>query len=155
MTKARFSEGDWRKPARAPRSEITPAAEAFLEWLVDPDRTGSQAEYARTNGHDPSTLTKWKKDELFIRAWEKRLAAMNVSPERTQSLMDIAHDIAQNGDAKDADRLKAVELYMRLVDKISPNRVVIEDSRSASDLSDEELASELEAQVIALRASDG
>jgi hypothetical protein len=81
-----------------------------------------------------ATLVNWKKTLRFRQAWERKLAEMNVSPERTQGIMDAAYVQALKGN------VKAMELYMRLVDKISPNRVVVEDKRGMAELSDEELA---------------
>lgn len=139
MTVPKYKDGDWRKPVRTNvRTDITEKQERFLDWLTDPERSGSQEQLAATLDLHYTTLSKWKTEALFVKRWEQRLRSMNVSPERTQLLMDRTFKIAQ--DAKDADALKAIELYMKLVDRISPQRIAIEVERPLSEMSPEELA---------------
>ena len=53
--------------------------------------------------------------------------------------------------ASDGD-VKAASLYLQYIDKFTPKRrVVVDDDRDAAGLSDEELASALEAEVRHLR----
>jgi len=112
---------------------LGPVQEAFLEWLVDPDpKKGSQAEWGRRHDVGATTLQRWKKNRVFRAELEKRLAQLNVSPDRLQAIVDTLHRQAVGGDTRSA------ELYMRYVEKLQPTRVVVVD-RSVSELSDAEL----------------
>lgn len=105
----------------------------FVEWLVDPDpKKGSQAEWGRRNGVSPQALSTWKKNRIFRGQLEKRLAELNVSPDRLQQIVETLHRQAVAGDTRSA------ELYMRYVEKLQPTRVVVVD-RAVSELSDAEL----------------
>lgn len=140
-----YPEGDWRKPNRKKRTEMLPGQAEFLDWLTTVDGRCTKAALAQQLGVSLSTLDNWRRDPIFVAEWEKRLSKLNVRPDRTQAVIDAMFEKAQSGD------VKAAELYMRLVDRLTPNRLVLEDQR-ASELSDEELAAELERQVQHLRA---
>ena len=74
---------------------------------------------------------------------------MNVHPERTQSVVDALYRQAAQGD------VKAATLYLQYIDKFTPKRrVLVEDERDASGLSDDELAAELEELIEELRSED-
>lgn len=109
----------------------------FIEWLCDPERSGSQREWAEQHEVAGSTLRRWKQDRWFKQAYEQRLAELNISPDRIQVVVDALHRAAAGGDTK------AASLYLQYVDRLQPKRVVIEDARVAG-LSDEELAAELQ-----------
>jgi hypothetical protein len=129
-----------------PRNEdgLTAQQAEFLEWLVDPQRQGSQSAKARELGLSPPTVVEWKRNIFFRKAWDKKLAELNVSPERTQNVMEAAYAEAIKGN------VKAMELYMRLVDRISPNRVVVEEKRPVSEMSDGELAAKAREHLLLL-----
>lgn len=156
---AKYAPGDWRKPNRDQHpTELTEKQKIYLDWRTDAEvqsERPTKMSIAAELGVNPSTLAKWEKTPLFIAEWNKRLAEMNVSPERTQRLMERLYTTAagDRGDAKPTDEIKATELYMRLVEKISPpvQLVKVELSRPASELSDDELALKLEQQARALR----
>ena len=117
----------------------------FIEWLVDPTRSGSQNEYAKRIGVDHATLSKWKKESIFRTAWEKRLAELNVSPDRMQEVINAMHGRAVRGD------VQAAKLYLQYVDRFQPTTRVVVDDRAAKEMSDEELATALEDNVVLLR----
>lgn len=117
---------------------ISEAQAAAIEWLVDPERVGSQKELAARIGVDQTTLSKWKKDYLFRKAWDRRLADLNVSPDRIQRVIDSIFSSATSGD------MKAADLYLRYVDRFTPKVAVVNESRDIKEMSDEELALELE-----------
>ena len=65
---------------------------------------------------------------------------------RTQSVIDSLHVAAVGGS------VQAASLYLQYVEKFTPRRrLVVDDEREASGLSNEELVEELEAQVRHLR----
>ena len=78
--------------------------------------------------------------------WDRRCAELNIHPERTQSVIDALFRQAADGD------VKAASLYLQYIDKFTPKRrVVVDDERAASGLSDLELADELEVLVAEFR----
>ena len=95
------------------------------------------------------SLRRIKRDPRFVREWDRRCAELNIHPERTQSVIDSLFKQAADGD------VKAASLYLQYIDKFTPKRrVVVDDERAASGLSDAELADELEALVAEFRVED-
>lgn len=128
---------------RAERNEdgLTERQALFVDWLVTPEwerDPKTQKEWALLNGVAQETPSHWKREERVRRAIEKRADDVNLSPERIQDIINAVYRAAQAGD------MKAAQLYLQHADKLKPKRIVIEDSRLA-DMSDEELARELEA----------
>ena len=67
-------------------------------------------------------------------------AELNVHPERTQSVVDALHLLLRW-----LVMLKAASLYLQYIEKFTPKRrVVVDDDRMVSGLSDAELHAELE-----------
>lgn len=126
--------------------DLTEDQEKFIEWLVDPARKGSQNDCARTIGVNPSTLSKWKRDLSFRKAWDTRLAELNVQPDRIQKVIESLYE---NAIGSGPQSVKAQELYLRFVDRFIPKEEVV-TRRGASDLSDDELADAAE-NVLHLR----
>lgn len=130
----------------AGKKDVTPEQEEFIEWLVDPSRQGSQNEFARRIGVNPATLTKWKKhDAIFRAAWQKRCDELNVDPETIQDIVQAIKRSALGGD------MKAAELYLKYVDRFTPKVKIESEVVAPKELSDEELARELQALVDAER----
>jgi hypothetical protein len=124
----------------------------LLDWLLQgPDRDPrTQYEWAELNGMHEDSVRRIKRDQRFAREWDRRCAELNIHPERTQSVIDSLHAQAVGGS------VQAASLYLQYVEKFTPKRrVVVDDEREASGLSDVELADELEAQVLHLRVVDG
>lgn len=105
----------------------------FMTWLIDPGRVGTQAEWARSHGVTEATLSNWKRSPDFKRELERKLAEINVNPIRIQKVVDAMWDKAAQGDTK------AAELYLRYIEKLQPQRPVLEDDTDVSKLSDQEL----------------
>jgi ribosome-binding protein aMBF1 (putative translation factor) len=131
-------------------AKLTETQLAFLEWLVDPapaspQGKGSQNDLAVKLGVSRACLSKWKSDIFFKEAWEKRLAELNVSPDRIQKVVEAMYRNAIGGDVKSAN------LYLQYVDRFTPTKRTVVEDRSTQDLSDEELAAALEENVVQLR----
>jgi hypothetical protein len=122
----------------------------FLDWLLSEDRVpATQKEWAADRGLHERTVRRWKADPRFTREWDRRAAELNVHPERTQSVVDALYKQAAQGD------VKAATLYLQYIDKFTPKRrVLVDDERDASGMSDVELAAELEDLIDELRGED-
>ncbi len=122
----------------------------FLDWLLSEVREpDTQKEWCEERGLNDRTVRRWKVDSRFVREWDRRAAELNVHPERTQSVVDALYRNAAQGD------VKAAALYLQYIDKFTPKRrVLVEDDRDASGLSDEELAAELDGLISELRSDD-
>ena len=122
----------------------------FLDWLLSEDRVpATQKEWAADRGLNDRTVRRWKADPRFTREWDRRAAELNVHPERTQSVVDALYKQAAQGD------VKAATLYLQYIDKFTPKRrVLVDDERHASGMSDVELAAELEDLIDELRGED-
>lgn len=120
----------------------------LLEWLLlGPERSPrTQKEWAAGRDIHVDSLRRIKRDPRFVKEWDRRCAELNIHPERTQSVIDSLFRQAADGD------VKAASLYLQYIDKFTPKRrVVVDDERAASGLSDLELADELEALVVEFR----
>ena len=110
------------------------------------DSPRTQKEWAAANGCHEDSVRRIKRDPRFFREWDRRAAELNIHPERTQSVIDALFRQAADGD------VKAASLYLQYIDKFTPKRrVVVDDERAASGLSDLELADELEVLVAEFR----
>lgn len=109
----------------------------FIEWLVDPSREGTQEAWAEAHSLHPRTLSAWKKAPAFREAWDRRLAELNVNPDRIQRVVDALYENATDRESR--DQVKAANLYLQYVEKFTPKRQVVGDRRSLEDMSDEEL----------------
>lgn len=93
----------------------------------------TKQEFADENGLDSSTLRRWDKKPTFRAEWEKRVAELQDSPERTQRLLDALYEAGLNGDNK------AAQLYLQATNRLAPTQIKVEHSQSISELSDAEL----------------
>lgn len=115
---------------------LDPRQEAFLNWLVTPANgrvPSSQTAYAAQIGVDETTLRRWKNKPAFKAEWEKRVAALQGSPERTQQLLDNLFTRAMDGDNNSA------KLYLQATGRLAPVQVNVEHSGKINELSDREL----------------
>lgn len=119
-------------------TQVADLRQEFMEWLIDPGRIGTQVDFAKTHGVSAQTLTNWKRDPSFRAELDRRLGQMNVDSLRIQKVVDAMWDKASQGD------VKAAELYLRYIEKIQPNRPVLDDDVDVKKLSDEELLEALQ-----------
>ena len=115
---------------------LSPLQLEYIEWLCDPARAGSKKAWALAHDISENTVHRWQKDRWFKDAQERRLAELNVSPDRIQVVIEALHLAASRGDTK------AAALYLQYVDRLNPKRILIEDTR-VSGLSDADLRLEL------------
>ena len=124
----------------------------LLDWLLQGhDRDPKHLyEWASDAGIHEDSVRRIKRDVRFAREWDRRAAELNIHPERTQSVIDALHQQAVGGD------VKAANLYLQYIEKFTPKRrVVVDDDREVSGLSDVELVDELLDQVSHLRVVEG
>lgn len=124
--------------------------EEFLDWLLSDERVPATArEWCDERGLNERTVRRWKSDPRFVRDWDRRAAELNVHPERTQSVVDALYKQAARGD------VKAASLYLQYIERFTPKRrVVVDDDRVVTGMSDSELAAELADLVEDLRSED-
>jgi len=122
----------------------------FLDWLLSDERVPASArDWCAERGLNERTVRRWKSDSRFVREWDRRAAELNVHPERTQSVVDALYRQAAQGD------VKAASLYLQYIERFTPKRrVVVDDERVASGMSDAELATEMEELISGLRSED-
>jgi hypothetical protein len=123
--------------------------EKYLQWLMMPPShriPKTKQEFADENGLDSSTLRRWDKKPAFKAEWEKRVAELQDSPERTQRLLDALYEAGLNGDNK------AAQLYLQATNRLAPTQIKVEHSQSISELSDAELDALIAQEARVLRA---
>ncbi len=115
---------------------------ALIEWLLDPNKTGSMASWAADHNLAYSTVRSWKKDRAFIEVWENKAREYNVSIETTQDIVNALIKKAKDGD------VKAIDLFLKYTERYTPTTKRVVEDRSITALSDVELADKLgEAQA--------
>lgn len=124
---------------------------AFVEWSALPEQERVPrllSEWSVEFGVPLRTLASWKKSVWFRDQLATLYAQVNVSPDRLQAVMDAMHTAAVGGNTK------AAELYMRAVDRIAPQQVVLRESKEVNDMSDEELSAALKAAAAEMDRRD-
>lgn len=123
--------------------------EKYLQWLMVPAnmrQPASKNAYAAENGLDSSTLRRWEKKPAFKAEWEKRVADLQGSPERTQRLLDALYEAGLGGDNK------AAQLYLQATNRLAPTQIKVEHTQTVSELSDAELDALIAAEAKVLKA---
>jgi hypothetical protein len=123
--------------------------EKYLQWLMVPAsmrQPASKNAFATENGLDSSTLRRWEKKPVFKAEWEKRVAELQGSPERTQRLLDSLYEAGLNGDNK------AAQLYLQATNRLAPTQIKVEHTKLISELSDAELDALIASEARVLKA---
>lgn len=123
----------FKNPGVPARTELIDTQLELIEWLVDPNRLGTQKTWAQEHGVNERTVSTWKKLPLFIDAWNTKLKELNVHPVRIQMVLDALWDKACQGDSK------AASLYLQYVERFTPKQQIVVKDRAVADLSDAEL----------------
>lgn len=113
-------------------TEITDTQLEYIDWRADPTRNGSKESWAADHGTTAATLRRWEKTPWFRQGLERRLAELNIEPERLQVVLDTLWREAKDGD------VNAAKAYFAAIEDMRPKRTRIEDT-SLVDLTDEEL----------------
>jgi len=79
----------------------------------------TDAEVASKHNVSRACISLWKKDPAWIEEWNNRVASIqSLARQRvlakTDYAVDVLHEIMQNPDAQDKDRLRAVEMALKL-----------------------------------------
>lgn len=127
-----------------PSAFVSEKQSQFIDYMLDPNH-GTQTQWARDNDLNPNTVSQWKKERFFMEEWDKRAKKVNGGIEKVQRVIDALFTQAVAGD------VKAMSLYLQYVEKFTPTRKVVEEDRSVQDMTDEELAAQLDAQSKKLR----
>lgn len=140
------------------RDKYPDLKEKVIEFLVTPvkqrppdQRTKDM--FARSIGIDPVTLRRWEQKPDLQREVRRRLAQLNVSPERTQAIVDDMWAMAMDEGLSPKDRLAAMKAYLQYIGQFggTSKNVVASQEALPEELSDEELEERL-ASVTELRA---
>lgn len=119
---------------------LTEGQEEYLEWLTGARPEGeTQVAFAARIGVHESTLHRWKKDKSFLEMWQARMVATHAHPDTLSKQLEVLNKQALAGDTK------SIELYWKLVDRMTPARVEVTGAESVAGLSDEQLAARLAA----------
>ncbi len=116
-------------------ADLTDAQLAYVEYASLPKdaRPLSKEAFAASIGVSDDTLRRWDKTAWMREALERRMAELNITPDRVQEVIDALHHAA----VTDRD-VSAMKQYMAYVESLNPSRALVEDVRIES-LSDEEL----------------
>lgn len=130
-----------QKSGRKPTALDAESKQRFLEWLLTPasERDPRTMEaLADELGVTRRTLTKWKtEDKEFMEAWEARYLASVGNPERKQKLLDTLYQTGS--DADDPKHVQAIKTYFEITEGLRPQKIKLEVTRSATELTDEQL----------------
>ncbi len=127
-----------RSPVKPPAAVVqeavvlTASQEAYLDWLVDPQRVGSKQDQAEKFGVAPSTVYRWEQAPHFRKAWSDRVQELGGDPDRVQKVYDTLYAKALEGDTRSA------ELWLKAIGKLNQTQEVVH-RKSARDLTNDEL----------------
>lgn len=110
--------------------------ETYLAWLMTPAshrEPRSKAAYAKLHSIDETTLRRWEKKPHFKAEWQKRVDELQLSPERTQKLLDEIYQRALGGDNK------AAQLYLQATNRLAPAQINVNHTQSLAEISDRDL----------------
>lgn len=129
-----------------------------MEWLCTPPDLrvpGTQREWATANIVSPTTLTEWKKDTEFRRAWDMRLTELQIDPEKIDQVMSALFAKAVAGSEK------AIQMYLQVVREFRPPPELeqADEGPGLGELSDDDLkamiAEAASAELDARRTAEG
>ena len=109
----------------------------FMDWLLSAEYVVDKKPikyYADTRHISTRTLFYWKNDARFKKEWEKRAYQNHRDPERLARMLDVLYRRAvEEGD------MKAMEMHFKLMDRMTPDRTIVQTEVSMADLTDEQL----------------
>jgi hypothetical protein len=114
--------------------------QAYLAWLCTApnDREPrTQIDLASQLGVTTRTLQNWQNDKEFLEAWEKLYLKTIGNPEVKMRIMKTLERTATDPD--DPKHVQAAKTYFDIEGSIKPQKMQVEVSRPAKELTDEEL----------------
>jgi transcriptional regulator with XRE-family HTH domain len=123
-----------------PKIDDPDAKRRLIEWLCTAKRDRdpqTQEQLARRLRISTATITNWKKDIEFNKAWEAHYLATVGSPERKQALMDTL--FRTGSDADDPRHVAAARTYLDIAEGLRPQQIEVTVKRPAAELSEDEL----------------
>lgn len=133
-----------RTPRKPAHGELTPGQREFLDYLLDPDLGKPKiGEWAKLRGFALKTLQAWKRDPVFVNAWQYRALELKVTPDRIARVVDAMLVAAEGGD------VRAAQLVFRYLEDSVPRfggQVPAAPQKAPEDMSDAELEAALAAE---------
>jgi hypothetical protein len=122
---------------------ITPEKKRIIAWLLTPrderdPRT--QAELARELDLDPKTITNWKAEPEFLKAWNDEYLKGIGSPETKGEIMATLLRTATDPD--DPKHVQAAKAYFEIEGSLRPQKNQVDinvSTKPPSELTDDEL----------------
>lgn len=108
----------------------------FIDWLIDPNRAGTQKDWAEAHGITSMMLSRWKKENYFVRVWRERADRVNGGPERVQQVADALFQASLQD-------WRAAAKYLEWVERMSPPRRPQNENGDLRDMDDEEFKAKL------------
>ena len=137
-------------PRRDKTTGLLPEMVDFIDWLVDPERSGSQAEWAKSRGLHSATVSAWKRhDAAFMVAYRERLRELNLDPE---SMQDIVMNMrSKAADPKNSQAHMAARWVLDYLKAITPEGG--DEPDEFAHMSDEQLAAVLREELAVLQGA--
>lgn len=121
----------------------------FIDYLLDPRPTngegdtgkGSQAKLAKRLGISAATLSKWKRDPVFVAAWEEKHREVTGGIARYAEMLEQLRKIALGVEpgTRPADMRAAVMNYLELTARYQPKKTLEIKDPSLVEKDDREL----------------
>lgn len=134
--------------------ELTPLQADFLDWWVTPDEEKDPrwpAWWAEQHGLNPETCRRWRKTDWWDVALRKRLAELNVSPDRVQKVIDALFESATDVTSK--QHVQAARVLLEYTQQLMPVQPVLPADRTTDQLSDAEIDELLAVELAKTRDS--
>jgi hypothetical protein len=107
-----------------PNKDYSAIKEQYLAALIeiDPKLKINKTGWAQDHGVARQTIVGWEQEPEFRAAIDERLRKMNVDPLRIQRVLNAMFKQAEAGN------VKAAELILRYADRLSPPKLIPEDT---------------------------
>lgn len=115
----------------------------FLDWWVtpNPDKVPrSIIAWAVEHDVTTETLRRWRKHDWWEVALRKRLAELNVSPDRVQAVIDALFATATDQEHK--QQVQAARVLLEYTQQLMPVQPVLPADRGPENLTDDEVEAE-------------
>lgn len=111
---------------REPERALDDSQRLLLDFLCGDKTHGDTLEaFVKSTGIPKTSVYRWKKRHPgFTRAWHARMIDSAAHPQFLQAQLEHLRNMAADGD-RESDRIKAIELYWKLVDRMSPTVLAV------------------------------